>query len=361
MSNDQDVFASGIIKFGDKLHYPEPNFVLKHLYHPDTEVALEKVRAADWPCIEAFYKNKRAAETYHNQRLPLWFSLACPTALSDRVFWTMQMGDLLTLMDDHFSNPHVINSPDRLQEIEKIYIAALDGIRPSDLHPVGQLFHDNIQHMLNTLSLNPPARQRLYDAAYKLIMALSHPLVRHIQTLTLEEYLVFRRYDVFIDICATIIEFAIDVDMGDALETSEDLRQARLAMMDGVLITNDIGSFRKEFSSNEAMNSLWVFVYQEKLDVQGALYRAFELTRQLEQDLIAARDRVLASPLGGRTDVQRYLTALEYMFSGNIEYNSISPRYIGPDAKGAFHSGEIVLEQFRMPVHIAGENFLADE
>ncbi|AOK29729.1 hypothetical protein AQ611_10125 [Burkholderia singularis] len=157
---------------------------------------------------------------------------------------------------------------------------------------------------------------------------------------------------------ATLIEYAIDVDIGDALEESEDLREMRQATIDLVLFVHDVCSFLKEFSSKEAMNGIWVLARQYDLSIQQAINKLVGLARERERDLIAARNRILASALGQRIDVRRYMTELEHLHSGTVEFHTLSSRYIGQNREGPFISGEVTVEPMILPLHILGPDFI---
>lgn len=53
------------------------------------------------------------------------------------------------------------------------------------------------------------------------------------------------------------------------------------------------------------------------------------LTGQHEKSYIAARDVIIVSALGARTDVRAYLGGLDHLLAGTQEFEYITPRYYG--------------------------------
>lgn len=354
MSTKQNVLTSGALRFGDKLYFPPFGFKSKHQRHPDCEVLRKEVDEADWPYFVAFYGNKEAAEAYRRQQITVFSSLICPHASKERSYWFSRQMELIAIMDDHFTLPDVINNPQRLSVLEKIYGNAVDGIRPPDAYPLAQLLYDSVQPVFAMLSPASSVGRRLAAAIHELIDYLSHPVLYRMETLSFDEYLRIRRCETTAEWSTVLIEFGIDVDMEQPLAESADLREVWRAANDLITFINDIGSFRKEFSNDDALNGIWMLVMHQGMDVQQALNRLVELARETEDKLLAARDRVLASPLGQRDDVRRYMDELVCFYAGTAEFHTFSERFLGHDSKQPFYSGEVTIERLLFPQDIAG-------
>ncbi|WP_321785358.1 terpene synthase family protein [Burkholderia pyrrocinia] len=354
MSAKQNVSNSGALRFGDTLHFPPFGFRLKHRRHPDADVLLRQVEEDDWPYVAAFYKSDEAAEANRRHLLPLFGSLICPDALTERSYWIMRQVELIAVMDDHFTLPDVIDDPQLLSELEQAYGSAVDGIRPSDAYPVAQLLHDTVRPVLAMLSPASSLPGRLTAAIREVIEYLSHPVVHRMETLGFDEYMRIRRCETTAEWCALLIEFGINVDMGRALDESADLREVRRAATDLIVLVNDIGSFRREFSNDDALNGIWLLMRQQHTSVQHALDRFVELARETEGRLIAARERVLGSPLGRRDDVRRYMDEMACFYTGCAEFHTFSERFFGQNCEQAFYAGEVTIERLLFPQDIAG-------
>ncbi|KVQ50003.1 methyltransferase type 12 [Burkholderia cepacia] len=354
MSATQDFLNSGALRYGDTLHFPPFGFKATHQRQPDADVLLKQVDADDWPYVVAFYRSEQAAEANRRHLLPLFGSLICPSASAERSYWIMRQVELIAVMDDHFTLPDVIDDLRQLTVLGQVYGDAVDRIRPSDTYPVAQLLHDTVQPVLAMLVPGSSLTSRLPRAIHEVIDYLSHPVVHRMDTLDFDEYLRIRRCETTAEWCALLIEFGIDVDMAQPLSESADLREVQRAAADLIVIINDLGSFRREFSNDDALNGIWLLVRQQHLNVQQALDRFAGLARETEDRLLAARDRVLASPLGRRNDVRRYMDELVCFFAGCAEFHTFSERFFGRDCGQAFYAGEVTIERLLLPQDIAG-------
>ncbi|MCG7508428.1 terpene synthase family protein [Mesorhizobium retamae] len=359
MTAKQSVLTSGALSFGDSLHFPPFGFKFKHRRQPDAEDLLNQVNGDDWPYITAFYVNEGAAKANRRHLLPLFGSLICPSASRQRSYWIMRQVELIAVMDDHFTLPDVIDDPQQLRILEEMYANAVRGIRPPDAFPVAQLLHDTVQPIFAMLSPTSSIGPRLAAAIHEVIEYLSHPVVHRMEKLSFDEYLRIRRCETTAMWCALLIEFGIDVDMADALGESTDLRQVLQAATDLIVLINDLGSFRREFSNDDALNGIWLLVRQQNMSVQQAIDQFALLARETEDRLIAARDRVRACPLGQRDDVRRYMDELVCFYTGCAEFHTFSERFFGLDCDQAFYSGEVKIERLVLPQDIAGFSTVA--
>jgi hypothetical protein len=247
-------------------------------------------------------------------------------------------------------------SESRRKELCEHYLDVFENVRPPDMFPLAQMLFDNVQPILASLKSSPQVRKRLVDSICEQIRALSNPIVYQIDTLSFDRYLALRRIDVFGEWVANLLEYALDVDIGDALKESAALRRMRTAAIDSVTIANDFFSFRKEVPVKDSLNGIWVLMREYDWDIQQAIHRLAGIFRENEQALIDAREQVLATALGGRTDVQRYMTALECFHTGNVEFHRFSTRYQGLDFKGRFTSGEVTIEPMPSLYEIAASS-----
>jgi hypothetical protein len=142
-----------------------------------------------------------------------------------------------------------------------------------------------------------------------------------------------------------LTEYALDIDLTDVLAANAAVRAARDAAIDSVFLVNDIFSFHKEIQTNEARNGIWILMRERKLDLQAAVDLMADLSADCERRFLDAREGAAGT---GRTDIEAYLTELEHLMSGNLEFHKISARYYPPDFAGdRFSSGDIVISRFR--------------
>ncbi|MFK0376654.1 terpene synthase family protein [Pandoraea sp. NPDC090278] len=340
---------------GDKVYIPAFDFALPTKQHPDAEIMERRVVKDIWPYIFSHFKSEAAAKAYAAQRCPSFSTFAYPNTLKDRIYLVMQAADVITLMDEEFTNQKVRDDASRRMTLRGHYLHAIDGVRPPDTVPIAQLLFDHLQAILATLASRPGVRNCLINAIRDQINTLTDASVNNVPTLTFEQYVAWRRIDGFGEWLATLTEYALDVDMSAALNESSALREIRTASIDSVTLVNDLMSFRKEFGSQDATNGLWALMREHDLNLQQAILCLVDRCRENEKKLIDARNCLLATPLGQRADVIRYMTELEHLHTGNAEWSSYTTRFHGLDFHGRFTSGEITIDPVLLPQHIANQ------
>ncbi|MDQ3988124.1 MAG: hypothetical protein M3291_02800 [Actinomycetota bacterium] len=92
-----------------------------------------------------------------------------------------------------------------------------------------------------------------------------------------------------------------------------------------MILTNGLFSFRAECIKNDFVNAVSAFIYQDGLDLQGAIDKLCDVIDTREQEFLAKRDQLLAGATGQRPDVQAYVAALGYMMSGNLHWSYLTP------------------------------------
>lgn len=125
-------------------------------------------------------------------------------------------------------------------------------------------------------------------------------------------------------------EFGLGVDMSGPLLQSHALRSASDLSIRFVLLANDLFSYRKErFHGTLAFNAIDVFMRSEGLPLQESVDRLIGHLNACENEFYATYDEVLATPLGQREDVRRYLHGLEMIAAGTIQWYFNCGRYNG--------------------------------
>jgi hypothetical protein len=110
-----------------------------------------------------------------------------------------------------------------------------------------------------------------------------------------------------------------DGPLGDLIATA----------LDYLILANDLFSFRAECSKNDFANAVSAFIFQDGLDLKGAIDKLCDVIDTREREFLVKRDHILAGAIGQRPDVQAYLAALGYMMSGNLHWSYLTPRYHG--------------------------------
>jgi hypothetical protein len=346
---------AGLPKPGETLHHPDFRLVLQPLWHPDHDWAEQQVALTDSPYILAYYRSQNAVDHYLAQRMPAYGGLAYPHTKAERIYDLERMMSITTLMDDTTTNAETVSDKARRMELRGHYLDALAGTRPPDTAPIAQLLYEGLGPVREQLlSSTPRVWERMKDALRTLILAQTDPIALQLDTLTLERYLELRRVDNYGEWAALMTEYALDVDMTDALAADSSLTAMRTAAIDSITLVNDPYSFRKEIYTADTVNSVWLLMHRDGITLQEALNRLAALVSENERKILAARDRVLSGPLGQRDDVRAYVTELEHLASGNAEFHAISTRYHGRDFQGGrFISGEVTITPLPSAAQIA--------
>lgn len=336
---------TGLPKLGEKIYHPDFHLTLKPKWHPDHDTVEAQVASTDSPYILAFYGSQRAVDHYLAQSMPAFGGLCYPHTKKDRIYNLERMMSITTLIDDTTTRPDIIADKQRQSTLRQHYCDAIAGIQLPASEPIAQLLYEGLIPIKEQLSSKPRVWERLKESMHAMIISQTESLALQMDTLDLDRYLELRRVDNYGEWAATMTEYAIDVDMTYALATNSSLATVRTAAIDSITLVNDPYSFRKEIHIDDSVNSVWLLMRTEGLTLQQSLDRLAAMVLDNERKLIAARDKVLAGPLGKQSDVREYLTELEHLASGNAEFHAISTRYHGSDFKGKrFISGKVTIK-----------------
>ncbi|KAI0675470.1 terpenoid synthase [Trametes maxima] len=124
---------------------------------------------------------------------------------------------------------------------------------------------------------------------------------------TIEEHLAFRRYTIGVELCYAMFE--IEIDLPDVIYQHPLVRALRDAVVDIVLLDNDMCSYQKELKTgNEVQNILTVVMRQEHLGLEGALEWLARKHQQRVNDVLSLLPQ-LASLIFPVEEVSQMLAA----------------------------------------------------
>ncbi|WNL44226.1 hypothetical protein RKE25_12390 [Dyella sp. BiH032] len=310
-------------------HFPfvAPRLTLKPAWHPQHEAIERRLAQDDWPYILRHFGDERMARKFIAQRIPAYGLLCYPHALPDRIYTIGRMMNVTTVMDDAFTPLARPGMEKESAALRLHFEEALHGVQPPAAFPSAQLLHDALAPMRPQLAARPAVWRRLAASIAEQIAMQAESTAIDVDRLSLAAYLALRRIEGFGHWITMLTEYAIDVDMTSAFERDPALWEVRDATIDSVILVNDLFSFRKEAAKQERFNAVWVLSRELGLDATQALQHLSGLCERNEERLLAASARVLAGPLGGRPDVQAYVTELAHMSSGNAAFHEFSARY----------------------------------
>ncbi|WP_146166714.1 terpene synthase family protein [Streptosporangium nondiastaticum] len=264
-----------------------------------------------------------------------------PTAKDDRIAIIAEWTSAWLAYDDVFSHGSKAGaSPSRMRAMADKLMAALRGPDvmecPAFLRPAVDVMRRMAQGM------SPQLRDRYLDTTQGYLEGT----VKEVGFRARREMPGWQEYlDMHILAGATwvldTVEYGQGFDLTYELSASSELREARRIAAEGVVMVNDLFSFRKEYSTGDHSNIVSSFMAGENLSLQGSIDRLCDLIQDVERRFILKQAEVLAGPLGDRADVRAHLEALGYLLPGNMEWSLRTPRYQGA---GYVYDGKRSLE-----------------
>ncbi|WKK25695.1 hypothetical protein QZH56_08930 [Streptomyces olivoreticuli] len=292
------------------------------------------------PALAAYFGSETAALRYQKQRATHWGCLCYPRATHDRMLRMSGLMHCLALLDDLFSIPAVRGHAERIRRYRELYLAALDGEAPPPEFPEVRLVHEAVPRAVAQM---PPCLAARYLDGLRSIVdnTATQSAGRDIRCFrTVDGYLQVRRVDVFGYWSAHLAEYAAEVDLTRELGRDDDLARAQDLAIESLIWVNDLYSFPKELTRGDSLNSMWLFMGVQGMELQQAVDELARLIGETERRFLATCARIDAGPLGGRPDVRGYLACLGHLMTGNLQFHRMATRYHGDDhAEGDPASG----------------------
>ncbi|MFE2729261.1 terpene synthase family protein [Kitasatospora sp. NPDC059327] len=294
--------------------------------HRDTANIERRANAWARPLLVAHFRSERAADAYLAQRTPFWAGMTFSHARHDRGYWAAVNAITWGVVDDAFARPEVRDDHARLDLLRHLFHQAIDGTPAPEGESAVRMAYEAVVGV--AADMPPTMADRIRTTLHKAIDSSADqnrgPLL---DTLTEEAYLAIRADDMWAVWIVIMTEYALAIDLGDELAHDPDLHQAAQLATDSIAYVNDLFSFNKEISMDEAFNLIWIYMRDGGLDLQSAIDKLIALQQSNEDEFVRLRDRVLAGPLGARTDIREYLSALEHIYPASPYFYSFSPRY----------------------------------
>ncbi|WP_208446834.1 methyltransferase domain-containing protein [Streptomyces sp. SUK 48] len=340
--------------FGTTVHLPPVELTLPVLRHPGGDEAERRTRIADQPYLEAHYGNAEAVAAFAAHRVPVLASLCWPHAEGDRIFHLQRALEHIAMLDDEFARPDVLDNDDQCAVLREDHLNVLDGAAPRAGAPLAKLFSEVLASVL--ADVRPAAGARLVTAIRKQIENLAARPALQVDALSLDQYLVLRRVDFFLDWMAALTEYALGIDMSGGPAGHPDLTALRDTAFDLTVLFGDLYSLRKEAAERDPLNAVWLVMRDEHLDLQEAVDALAGRCEVLQRHLVGIRDRILGSALGEHAAVRRYVPEIVHLHTGICEFHRVSKRYQGLGFSGSrFDSGDLTIEPYRTPASIADQ------
>ncbi|KAG8777125.1 hypothetical protein FRC12_000539 [Ceratobasidium sp. 428] len=193
-----------------------------------------------------------------------------------------------------------------------------------------------LHHFFNRMRANSSPRtiHRFVEAADFFTQAVLRQTVnRSIDYVpTIEEYIKVRQDTSSTKMFYSVLEYSLGFDLPDEVHNDPILTELKVAGNDIVNWINDVYSFPVEYARGDTHNLVFVVMWNERLDLEGAISYVDQLTRKRLQEYVDAKAQLPS--FGSKLDPQvaQYVQGLEYSFQGFNEWQFLTPRYFGADA-----------------------------
>ncbi|MFF5488712.1 hypothetical protein [Streptomyces virginiae] len=271
------------------------------------------------------YDSQEELEAFLEHRTSLWNLLTYADARADRIELVCAWIDVLFSIDDVFAQL----SPSRIRQLGIHELpTVLDGRPPA----VDTAFTRAFRQLRDqTRSLAPKRVWQRYARTLHEFLQACHAerdLVRDLAALDLATYEKYRSSSIG-ECCFPLLEFGLGIDLSDRLETLPELRRLNMLVARHWIGVNDVFSYRKELYSGDTMNEIQLALAANGGDLQAAVDRIAATVHRAEAEFDRLATELRAGAAGKDSDLCVYLTALEAMIAGNLEWSYLTPRYNG--------------------------------
>ncbi|KAG8740261.1 hypothetical protein FRC10_004561 [Ceratobasidium sp. 414] len=147
---------------------------------------------------------------------------------------------------------------------------------------------------------------------------------------TIDEFIQLRR-----DTSAVKIMYQYSLGFSLPEEVHSDPIMAKILLSGNDLLTwaNDVYSFPVEQARGDTHNLVFIVMWNEGLDLEGAIDYVDKLLRKRLQEYVDSKAQLRS--FGPEVDarVAQYVQGVEYGVQGSISWTFMTPRYFGSDAE----------------------------
>ncbi|KAG9084179.1 hypothetical protein FRC07_013697 [Ceratobasidium sp. 392] len=202
---------------------------------------------------------------------------------------------------------------------------------------IAAVFHSWFNRM--RVGSSPGTMQRLVEAIDLYTKAsFQQSLNRSADNIpTIDEYIRLRRNTSAVKIMYPVIEYTLEFSLPDEVHSDPVMAELLVAGNDLLTWANDVYSFPVEQARGDTHNLVFIVMWNEGLDLEGAINYVDRLLRNRLQEYVDAKAQL--RPFGPEVDAQiaRYIQGVEYGVQGSISWTFMTPRvkqgYFGCDAE----------------------------
>ncbi|KAJ4857156.1 terpene synthase family, metal binding domain-containing protein [Trichoderma breve] len=256
-----------------------------------------------------------------------------PSAEKDRFRTAVDWSNWIFYFDDQFDEGPLANDPVKAQEEVDCILAILNDSGPrvqadKPLQYAFQAIWDRIK-----ASDTPEVRERWKDSHKKYLEGLLYQSKlsksSSAPVLTVDQYMSYRRRTIGVVLAIRLVEYAEDIKLSQTQMDHPSLQLCTSTIVDLVVLSNDILSYKKEVELNDAGNNLVTILKAHNLSDQEAMNSIGKMLDDCYEAWHSALDKL--PTWGEETDreVLKYLDACRNVGLGNLHWSFRSGRYFG--------------------------------
>ncbi|MFF4344331.1 cytochrome P450 [Kitasatospora sp. NPDC001540] len=307
---------------------PELPRLLPYAYHP--QAAQIEIASNGWirRLLADTFADEDALLFFLRQRNGIYGPLTVPHATYQRALDIADWYQYVTVIDSFVSDRTALGSSARAaREVFARILGDFEGdVEPDPQFPYGRAGQDLWRRISPGLSESQVKRFAASLEAFLRGCATEIQAKVDDAVPDYETCMAVRLDSFGCDFIELMTEYGTETDMSELLPR---LDEVHLHCRRQMIIINDLLSWRKEHAQDDKMTVVRVLTEGQGLGLQDAVDRLCALVEEHERAYIAARDELLAGPLGEREDVRRYLRGLDHLMGGSQEFEYLTPRYFG--------------------------------
>ncbi|TFB01049.1 Presilphiperfolan-8-beta-ol synthase [Trichoderma ghanense] len=299
----------------------------------------------------------KAEATFNKTDFGFAAAVWAPSAEKDRFRTAVDWANWVFYFDDQFDEGHLANDPAAAQaeidsilailnnessytQADKPLIYAFQSIwdrikMVCGLQPIRVYFANRRTAGCHTRSPNwsIEVQERWKNAHKKYVDGLIYQSQRtklgYAAAPTVDEYMRYRRETIGVILAIRLVEYAENIKLSQAQLNHPAMQLCTRTIVDLVILSNDILSYKKEVELNDAGNNLVTILKAQHLSDQEAMD---EIGRMLDACYEAWYSALDGLPVWGAEidrEVRRYLDACRNVGLGNLHWSFRSGRYFG--------------------------------
>ncbi|ETR98646.1 terpenoid synthase [Trichoderma reesei RUT C-30] len=146
---------------------------------------------------------------------------------------------------------------------------------------------------------------------------------------SVDEYMSYRRETIGVILAIRLVEYAENIKLSQAQMDHPALQLCTRTIVDLVILSNDILSYKKEVELNDAGNNLVTILKAQNLSDQEAMDKIGRMLDACYESWYNAMDELPVWGAGIDQEVRRYLVVCRNVGLGNLHWSFRSGRYFG--------------------------------